>query len=599
MRRGDVKSLYSTDGHKGIVLFVGGGRRHRIDTMYYLIANTGPQAGHRFDLTDSEYLLGRDPAECQIVIRDVPAVSRRHARLVRQGNTYAIEDAGSRNGTFLNDESERIRGQRQLSPGDVIKICEVAFLFDADRPPPPDRLTEKMVEGTGQRLGAEIAEDESVPVGSTILKSVPVDLSSSRGAALAASPEVKLSALIEITQNLGRAVALDDVLPQLLKSLFKIFVQADRGFIVLQSPDGRLVPRWVRLCREDAADTVRISRTIIRTVMESKQAILSADAGSDDRFELSQSIVEFRIRSMMCAPLIDSEGNAMGALQIDTLNQRQRFQPEDLELLASMAAQASVAIQNAQLHEAAVRQREIEREMQVARDVQRGFLPDQRPDLAGYDFFDYYQPTEQVGGDYFDYIPLPDGRLAIVVADVVGHGIAAALLMAKLSAEMRNALYMEPDPAAAITRVNERLAQLNVQRFVTMICVVLDPRSHRAVIVNAGHMPPLVRRVGGKVEEPGEAVAGLPLGITEGVTYVPTEISIEPGDTVTLYTDGIHESLDAKGAFYSTDRLRRHAAQRGGSPAEFGAFLIEDVRRFLGKAPQNDDMCLVCFGRTK
>jgi sigma-B regulation protein RsbU (phosphoserine phosphatase) len=570
--------------------------------MYYLLANTGPMAGSRFDLTEDEYLLGRDPHDCQIPIRDVPAVSRKHARLVRQGNGYAVEDAGSRNGTFVNEDTEKLRGRRVLQPGDVIRICEVSFAFQEESPAPratASGKTEPMLEGTGQGLGAEMYEDEATPFGSTILKSVPVDMSSSRGAALVASPEVKLAAIMEIMQSLGRALSLDDVLPQVLASLFKIFRQADRGFIVLQTPEGRLVPRWVRLRREDAADTVRISRTIIRKVMESKEAILSADAANDDRFELSQSIADFRIRSMMCAPLLDSEGNALGALQIDTLNQRQRFQAEDLELLATTATQAANAIEKAQLHEAVLRQKEVERDMQVARDVQRGFLPERTPDLAAYEFYDYYEPAEQVGGDYFDYLPMADGRLAVVVADVVGHGVAAALLMAKLSAETRNALYTEPTPADAVTHLNERLAQFNIQRFVTLICVVLDPKSHTAVIVNAGHMAPLWRRTSGLVEQPGEELAGIPLGITSGITYHQTEIGLAPGETLTLFTDGINESTDVTGAFYSIERLRQHVAEKGANPALLGSFVVEDVRHFLGRAPQNDDMCLVCIGRTE
>jgi serine phosphatase RsbU (regulator of sigma subunit) len=569
--------------------------------MYYLLANTGPMAGSRFELTEGEYLLGRDPHDCQIVIRDVPAVSRKHARLVRQGNGYAVEDAGSRNGTFVNEDAEKLKGRRKLEPGDVIRICEVSFSYEQETPVPAPApttgKTEPMVEGTGMGLGAELYEDDATPFGSTILKSVPVDMSSSRGP-LVASPEVKLAAMLEIMGSLGKALALDDVLPQVLKSLFKIFIQADRGFIVLQTPEGRLVPRWVRLRREDASDTVRISRTIIRKVMESKEAILSADAANDDRFELSQSIADFRIRSMMCAPLIDSEGNSLGALQIDTLNQRQRFQAEDLELLVSTASQASIAIQKAQLHEAVLKQREVERDMQVARDVQRGFLPDRCPEIPGYEFFEYYEPAEQVGGDYFDFLPLADGRLAVVVADVVGHGVAAALLMAKLSAETRNALYTEPTPADAITHLNERLSQLNIQRFVTLICVVLDPRSHTAVIVNAGHMAPLWRRTSGAVEQPGEELAGIPLGITSGIAYQQAEIGLAPSETLMLFTDGVHETIDASGAFYSIQRLKKHVAEKGASPAVVGPYVIEDVRNFLGRAPQNDDMCLVCFGRT-
>jgi serine phosphatase RsbU (regulator of sigma subunit) len=566
--------------------------------MHFLLANNGPQAGRKYELKGDKAILGRHP-DCHVVV-EVGAVSRNHCQVVREDSRFFIEDLGSRNGTFLNDEPEKIEGRRALKEGDVVRVCEVSFTFGSDAPapaPPGTGTVQRMIDGAG--LGAFLSDDEGPAPSSTIMSKLDVS-STSRGTLhVSASAEVKLAALVEITRSLGRVLALDEVLPQVLKSLFKIFVQADRGFIVLATPDGKLVPRWVRLRREDSNDTLRISRTIVRHVMQSKEAILSADAASDERFEMSQSIADFRIRSMMCAPLIDNEGNAFGALQIDTLDQRQRFTKEDLELLVSTASQAAIAIQNAELHEKALAQRELERDMKLAHEVQHGFLPDQRPEIAGYEFFDYYQPATQIGGDYFDYITMPDGRVAVVVADVVGHGVAAALLMAKLSAETKFALFSEATPAAAVTKLNERLAQSNMQRFVTMIMLVLDPKHHRGTIVNAGHMAPLHHRAAGKIEEPGEKDAGLPLGVTDALGYEQCEIEIGPGDSLTLFTDGINESIDAEGGFYTIDRLRDLVKKIRGGPVQLGTALVEDVRRFLGKAPQNDDMCLVCFGRMK
>jgi phosphoserine phosphatase RsbU/P len=563
--------------------------------MHYLLANNGPQAGHKYELKGDLWILGRHP-ECHIHI-EVGAVSRNHCQITRDGDLYLVEDLGSRNGTFLNEETEKIEGRRKLKLGDVIRVCEVSFTFGSDAVRPSLAATAQIggiLDGAG--LGAFVADDEGAITNSTIMSKLDVS-TSSRGLHVAASAEVKLAAMVEISQSLSKALALDEVLPQVLKSLFKLFVQADRGFIVLESPEGKLIPRWVRLRREDAQDSLRISRTVVRHVMDAKEAILSADAASDERFEMSQSIADFRIRSMMCAPLLNSEGRALGVLQIDTLDQRQRFTNDDLELLVSTAAQAAIAIQNAELHEQALKQREHERDMRLAIEVQHGFLPEERPRLPGYEFFDYYQPAAQIGGDYFDYIPLPDGRLAIVVADVVGHGVAAALMMAKLSAETRFALFTEPTPAAAISKLNERLCQSNLQRFVTMVQVILDPQTHRATIVNAGHMAPLHRLASGRIEEPGETLSGLPLGVSDALGYEQCEIQIGPGELLTLYTDGINESLDAQGAFYTIERLKEQTRQFGSQPAELGPAIVEDVRRFVGKAPQTDDMCLVCFAR--
>ncbi len=576
--------------------------------MYYIVANNGPQAGRRYELQGEKWILGRHP-DCNIVI-EVGAVSRNHCQIVREGSDYKLEDLNSRNGTFVNEEPDKIAGRRTLKIGDVMRVCEVSFTFGTDAPQPlaptpmqspiggtlPTGPLGSRLDGAG--LGAFISDDDPKSGGSTIMSKLEVS-SSSRGISVSASPEVKLAAMIEIMQNLGRALALDEVLPGVLKSLFKIFVQADRGFIVMLTPDDKLIPRWVRLRREDANDTLRISRTIIRHVIDTKEAILSADAASDERFEMSQSIADFRIRSMMCAPLLDSEGRAFGALQIDTLDQRQRFTQEDLELLVSTASQAALAIQQAQLHEQAVAQKEMERDMKLAREVQLGFLPDKRPEAPGYEFFDFYQPTADVGGDYFDYITLVDGRVAVIVADVVGHGVAAALLTAKLSSETKFSLYSEPSPAVAVTKLNERLCASNMQRFVTMIMVIIDPIKNTATIVNAGHMAPLVRRADGTIYEPSEDIAGLPLGVTDAMGYEQCEVEILPGDTFTLYTDGINESIDANGGFYTIERLRDLVKKHGADVKVCGPAIVEDGKLFLGKAPQVDDMCMVCFGRHK
>jgi serine phosphatase RsbU (regulator of sigma subunit) len=238
-----------------------------------------------------------------------------------------------------------------------------------------------------------------------------------------------------------------------------------------------------------------------------------------------------------------------------------------------------------------------ERELRLAAQVQRGFQPDRPPEIPGYEFFDFYQPTSPTGGDYFDYIPLSADRLALVVADVVARGVAAALLMAKLSAETRFALFSEPTPAAAVVGLNQRLCESNMQRLVTMVLLVLDSASHRATLVNAGHMPPLHRRLDGRIEEPGATLVGRPLGVTDGVGYEQCEIEIRPGDSLTLFTNGISASRNGSGAYYTNHRLREQVRQTGGTPAQLGLALAEEVRRFVANAPQDDDMCLVCFGR--
>ncbi len=185
------------------------------------------------------------------------------------------------------------------------------------------------------------------------------------------------------------------------------------------------------------------------------------------------------------------------------------------------------------------------------------------------------------------------------MADVVGHGIAAALLMAKLSAEARYSLVSEPDLSAAMARLNNRITALGIEKLITMVLVVLDPRTHKICVMSAGHMAPVVRRSGGGVEEPGDGNGGFPLGLMEDSDYEITETAIAPGELFVLYTDGINESCAPNGDQYGTDRIRAFVGRSASGPADLGRRLVEDVRDNMGpNGHQDDDMCLVCFGRS-
>lgn len=276
--------------------------------MAFLTANNGPNTGKQYPLAAGVevFLLGRHP-DCHIIV-DVGAVSRYHAKITVDDDQYFIEDNKSRNGTYLN---EQLLNQRvQLNEFDVLRVCDVDFTFHREKVPPTvvPAKTVEMDSSSNSSLGAVLVDDMK-DSGSTIMSKL--DVSSNHGRVqFTASPEAKLKALLEITRTLGRAISLEKVMPGVLDSLFRIFVQADRGFIVLNNEQGLPVPLCTKVRREDPSDQHRLSRTIIKQVMSSKEAILSADAASDERFQMSQSIADFRIRSMMCAPLLDSEGNS-------------------------------------------------------------------------------------------------------------------------------------------------------------------------------------------------------------------------------------------------------------------------------------------------
>jgi sigma-B regulation protein RsbU (phosphoserine phosphatase) len=544
---------------------------------------------NRFDLKDGETVIGRHP-DCDIVV-EVGAVSRVHAKVVRRGGDFVIEDQGSRNGTFLN--GQLINGGQALREGDRVRICEVELVFHSDAT--PGFMGGPEMTFSGSTFGVTMVDDESAE-GSAVSK---VEFrSSADGLKISATPEAKLAALMKINSNLGEALSIDEVLPKVLTSLFEIFPQADRGFVVMKDSQGNLIPRWVKTRRaSDETQTVRISRTIIREAMSSKSAILSLDASNDHRFDSSQSIADFSIKSMICAPLVDSEGASFGALQIDSTEGRGQFREDDVDLLAGVAGQAAIVIRNAQLHEQALKNQEVEQDLRLATEVQAAFLPKQPPTIQGYRVCSYYQAAQYIGGDYFDYIPLPDGRYGIVTADVVGHGVAAAMFMAKLSAETRFSLAAAPDVANAIERLNDRMSELGLERFVTFLLMILEPGSDNTQIVNAGHMAPLVYHTAtGETSEPGEEESGLPIGIDSGMTYEATGLVMKPGDVAVMYTDGINEAMDAKDEQFSIERVRQCVAQGGGAEAILDR-LVTAVRSFIGTGPQDDDMCVVVIER--
>ena len=187
-----------------------------------------------------------------------------------------------------------------------------------------------------------------------------------------------------------------------------------------------------------------------------------------------------------------------------------------------------------------------------------------------------------------------------MVADVSGKGISASLLMAKLSAETRFCLASEPEPAQAFARLNRVFCESVWEgRFVTMALALLDPRRHEVTILNAGHLPPLLRRGPGRVEPVAERDSGLPLGVEWAVDYVPHPLPLAPGESLIMYTDGITEAMNQSDELYGSDRLLQMSAGEAGSIGLLGRHILDDVRLFVGARSQSDDMCLTCFGRMK
>ena len=576
----------------------------------------------RFELiAGTETTIGRHP-NCTIVV-DSGAVSRLHVR-VRDASAggFEVEDAGSRNGTFVN--GQLISGPHPLKPGDQIRVSEVEFQFEDDSrsastgAAPAFMGTEGSSSGGNFSSGNRSAPDPMAVPGAGINEMTfdgnafdvmmvdeevasKVDFrSDDAGVKMVATPEAKLQALMKINRVMSGSMSLDEALPNLLSGLFEIFPAADRGFVVLRGTDGALIPRWVKHRRTGDDDTVRISRTIIQTTIDSGEPILSFDASDDSRFDSSESIADFSIRSFVCAPLTNADGDAFGALQIDSTSGAGQFREDDVDLLAGVAAQAGILINNASMYEQTLAQREVEQDLKLATEVQQAFLPLAPPATSAFTTSSYYKAAHHIGGDYFDYIPLDNDRFAVVVADVVGHGVAAAMFMAKLAAETRFSLASESDPAKAIERLNDKMSALLVERFITFIVVILDPNDDHMTIVNAGHMPPVFRPHdagdGPPIIEPGEEESGLPIAISEGIEYEICRQPFRTGDLFVLYTDGVNEAMNSSDEEFGIDAVKSIVAE-GGDAEAVTKRLVDAVAKHIGDAPPFDDMAMVVVER--
>ena len=388
----------------------------------------GPMAGRLYQLDRDVTIVGRNP-DCDVILQP-KSVSRKHAAVLRKGTAFEIKDLNSTRGTLVN--GQKLADAIELRDGDTLQIGEVQLTFN-----------KHVVE-------IEEGDDEQ----STVYAAIDVLNQSDRHFPLI-KPEAKFRALRLIGQELGGTLVLSEVLDRIFNSLFEIFPRAERGFVLLKDDaTGSLMPEIIR-SRTGPAGELKISKTVLNRVLDGGQAILCKDLAEE--FPDSASVSDSKIRSLMCVPLFDTERKAIGIVQIDTRDGRGRFEQDDLDLLAAVANQISVAVQNAQLHKALIKQREMEHELQFARQVMQSLLPERPAAVPGYDFWAYYEPARHVGGDYYGIIPiLADGaqhpaeaaRWAIAVGDVVGKGMPAALLDGQAFGGGENVPAWRSDPGA-------------------------------------------------------------------------------------------------------------------------------------------------------
>lgn len=513
-----------------------------------------------YPLRDDLITLGRSTSNTIQVIDK--RASRHHLSLRRNRDGYAAEDMGSKNGTLINDEP--MAGLVRLKSGDRISLGDTILIYERE-PGDADGSGSSGTRPSNVRLVVnELAtRREEVRVDSTN----PVSSTASVSREVLADPFERLKVLYTIADDIRSEIQLDELLQKIMNVIWNV-LNPYRGVILLKDErEGMLEPVVVRT-REGDSDNITISRGIVERSMAERLSILVSDAPSDVRFSANQSVIIGRIRSAICAPLVFQD-EVLGVLYLDALDPGPVYYTNDeLELVSGIANQAATAIANARLHRHAIETQRLEKELEIARTIQMNLLPKVFPDIDNLDISAMSLPARQVGGDYYDFIADDVGRTSLVVADVSGKGVAAALLSATVRASVRTEVTRDAglDVAEIVATINRwTCSDATNNMFVTMVFARYDPETMVLEYSNAGHCHPLLFRQDGSMGSLDKG--GCFLGIMEQVEYESEHVSLQPGDTLVFYTDGVTDAQNKDQERFGIERLVEVVKQNLDLPA--------------------------------
>lgn len=523
-------------------------------------------------LERERYTLGRSSAN-ELCYPEDAGLSRQHLALEREGDTWSVRDLGSKNGTYVN--GVRITAPYPLGKNDRVTAGHIALDFGENSLPPASDHTVIFIEGL----------TPATAVSTTVATSLKGVLSQEEK--IEGGPQMR--ALIRA----GRELAGNMPLAELFKLIMNLSVEAvgaTRG-VLMTLENSELVVQAA------LGEGFRISSAVRDRVIKEKTSLLVRDARLDEAFADRMSIVQQQIRSMLAVPL-QTDDRVIGLIYLDSPHFIHEFSKDDLSLLTVMANVAAIRIEHTRLAEVEATERLHAKELAQAAEIQRSLLPVKAPDVAGVDLAGYNAACHTVGGDYYDFLPYPDGRVGILVGDVAGKGMPASLLMSSLQARVQ-VLFEEPtNLAALVTRLN-RIISSNCpsNRFITFFIGVLDPQTGELVYVNAGHNPPLVAHADGSVEK--LEGTGLILGILPVAVYQQAACHLDPGDVLLLFSDGVTEPVrPGTDDEFGEDRLAQILTGLRDQDAESIIKTVnQKLEEFTEGAPPPDDITLVVAKR--
>jgi serine phosphatase RsbU (regulator of sigma subunit) len=528
---------------------------------------TVPLAGERM-------AVGRS-SSAELSFPEDAGLSRQHFAFESdEGDSWAIRDLGSKNGTYVNNIP--LKARLLLKPGDRITAGRLAIIYS----PPSRRDATPVFFDNGRES----------PSTHTLVTSLEGALSSqTMGIERSGRRAAPMQALIRAGQELAQYRPLHELF-QIILDLAVEAVNAQRGVLLVLEGDV-LVPKAHR------GDGFRISTAVRDRVLLEGASVLVRDAQLDDAFKGRVSIVEQRVHTMMAAPL-QTKDRIIGLIYLDSPLVIREFTKDDLSLLTVMANVAAIRLENVRLTEIEQADRILKRDLDQAAEIQRRILPQGAPEVPGADLAGYNVVCRGVGGDYYGYFPYPDGRVGLGVGDVSGKGMPASLMVMGLQARLEALAGEDPkNPGTMMTRLN-RITCSNCppNRFITFFFSVLNPATGELMFANAGHNPPIIMRASGELDmiEGGGPV----LGILPIATYRQDCAKLEKGDILVLYSDGVTEAFDVNDEEYGVERLaevlREHRTESAGSIVDA---VMQSVAEFSTGTPQADDITLLVARR--
>ncbi len=547
--------------------------------MYELIIRTPDGKSRPVPLSNDRLALGRS-ANNDLCYPDDAGLSRQHLAFEKTSGDWTIRDLGSKNGTLVN--GTRITVPHRLKKGDRVSAGHLTMEF-CEKGAPAARLSNTVV-----------FVDSAVVTAATT--TVATSLEGLMG------PEVEDFGKTSVFQGslqtrallrAGRELAGHRPLSELFEVIVDLSLEAvgaNRGVLMALEGD-QLVVRAAR------GQGFQISSAVRDRVINEGASVLVVDAQTDQAFRERASIVAQNVRSMMAVPL-QAKDRVIGLIYLDSPNMIQPFSREDLNLLTVMANVAAIRIEHARLVEVEQTERMMAKELDQAAQIQKGLLPRSSPVVPGLDLSGTTAACRTVGGDYYDFLTYPDGRVAVLVGDVAGKGMPAALLMSSLQARVQVLFEECENLAGSVTRLNKAIsANCPDNRFITFFVCIIDPATGAVTYTNAGHNPPLLVRSSGKVETLG--VGGIILGIMPRFIYQQAQAQMEPGDILVLFSDGVTEAVrpDVDEEF-GDERLGELVHEHAAESAEtIVQAVIDAVAQFTEGAPAADDITVLVVKR--